>query len=186
MLPLCLRCSSVYAGACAGVVFEVGLWLTRRPRIATWAIVLNGLAFPVMALVGFAGVYRLAAAPEAVKVFSALWFGSALAFFATNAILGATGAKARAGRSLLPRLGLLAGLGAFTALVAADSAAALRALAIVALPGLVLVFIMVNGAFALNLLRGLRRPAARYAGASALTACLIAAELALFALWRRF
>jgi len=185
VLPLCLRCSSVYAGALFGGIFEFIMWLARRPRIGMWAIVLNGLAFPVMGLVGFAGVYGLVAAGEAVKVFSALWFGSALAFFSLNAILAMTSAKARTGRSVLPRLGLLAGFGAVTALVALDSAVALRAVGIAALPGLALVFVLVNGAFALGLLRGVQRPAVRYVAVSGLTVCFIAAEFALFALWRK-
>ena len=60
------------------------LWLRRSPGKAGLAI--NAVALGFMAVVGFGGLYGLFSVPQAIKVFTALYFGSAVASLAVWAI----------------------------------------------------------------------------------------------------
>ncbi len=86
LLPLCLRCSSVYAGVLSGAAFEAILQVVRRRGPGLGGILLNAGGLAAMAVVGLGDLYGLFAVPAAVKVLSGLWFGAAVAFFAMSAI----------------------------------------------------------------------------------------------------
>ena len=179
VLPLCLRCSSVYAGVLVGLVFELA---TRgRGRRSGLALSVAGLA--LMGVLGLARLYNVFVPPAAVTVFAALWFGAAIAFFA----VAATG---RGGEVTVPRGGVI-GRVIFVALLAlcamplaAGSARALGALGMLAWAGLIAAFALVNFAVASVAVRRSAAGRRRLALCGLCVLPLIAAEFGVFSLWR--
>jgi len=184
LLPLCLRCSSVYAGVLVGALFEAGRLVSRR-RSGRSAVVLGGVALALMAVVGFGQLYGVLRGPEVLSVFAALWFGGAIAFFAANALAQqASQLPGRRHGALLWRLlfvGLLAG---WAACVATDQNWALRALGACAVPGFFSAFLLVNAALAGFILSGVSRKSKRMALLAPVVLGLVVMEFALFAAWR--
>ena len=186
VLPLCLRCSSVYAGALLGTLLEIILRIAGRRRAGRRAFVLNAFSLALMGLFGLGGLYGRVTAPAAVKVFIALYFGSAIAFFAVSCIAHelpapTTGQSA----SIVPRGLMLLLFASWAAALAAGFAWPVRALGVMAVGGLVVAFVAVNSAFALVILRRVSRPALRLAASGVLVLALGVAEFALFFLWRQ-
>ena len=180
VLPLCERCSAVYAGILVGVVFEVLLQGAGRGRPGRAAVVMASAALAVMAVVGFGGIYGLFQPPESVKVFTALWFGSAIAFFAATALAKGAGRKVE---PFSVRLAMLAGMVVLALLVAVDSPWALPALGAMAVPGLCTGLLLVNFAVAFSVLGAAGRRL-RMVGSVLLVPVLAAVELLLFRFWR--
>jgi len=197
VLPLCVRCSSVYAGVAMGLVFEAALRLFDRRGPGGLAYIVNALGLGLMGVVGLGGISGLFAVPLSIKVFTGLWFGSAVAFFAVSAIAyelglaaGRTGGQAVAPYARTEILRRLA-RGAFLGLVAVSTcplvagwAWAVRWLGGMAWAGLVSAFLVVNFAFALVALRRVNCLPRRVAFSAGLGLALIAAEFATFVWWR--
>ncbi len=114
VLPLCLRCSSVYAGILLGLLFEV--WLLargRRPRLLVPGAAAAGIL--VQGAVGLVRLLQLFPLPEPVAVGAGLVFGWAVAAFVATAVsyeLGIRGGRAAA--PLAAHGGLLLLLGVLT------------------------------------------------------------------------
>jgi hypothetical protein len=185
LLPLCTRCSSVYAGAFLALLFEVAATLARRPRPGRWEFVAAACAFLAMALVGFARLYGAFLAPEWLAVFVALWFGSSVALLAAFTV-GRELASRPPGepRTARARAAFVLALALFASAVVSDLRPALRALGWAALAGLPLAFLTVHLALALVLLRFVPRRSVRFCAAAALALLLAAAQFRLFRLWR--
>ena len=186
LLPLCLRCSSVYAGVLIGGVFETAMWLCRRRRPGKAALAANAAALGLMAVVGIGGLYGLFSVPEAVKIFTALYFGSAVASLAVWAICSELAAvtSQESGLGLVSRVILLVILVSCTYAVGQGIAWVLRTLGALAVAGLVVGFLAVNFAFALVLLRRVRRRNWRVGISAPVVVGLTAVEFAFFTLWR--
>lgn len=170
----------MYAGILAGVVFEALLQGVCSLRPGRKAVLAASAALAMMAVVGFGGIYKLFETPECVTVFTALWFGSAIAFFAVIAQTKGTG---RRDEPFAVRLALPAGLVVTALLVAADSSWALPAIGAMAVPGLCAGLALVNFAVAFSLLGAAGRKV-RVAGSALLVPVFAAVELILFRLWR--
>ena len=184
VLPLCIRCSSVYAGVLVGLVFEILLYARGRRRSGRAALLINAAALVSMGAVGFGRVYGLFYTPAWLTVFVALAFGAAIAHFAVSAIAFEFGlGQGVASRSIMPRTAFLAGLASWAAAIQHGWGIVVRMLGFLAGIGVVTAFIIVNLAFAFLLLRGIARRRARITGALPIAGILIAAEFALFALW---
>jgi hypothetical protein len=178
-LPLCLRCSAVYAGAGVGLLVEwVLVGLRRRPGRVDYAAA--GAGVGATALLGTARVAGLFGTPDWLTVASALWFGWALAFLATWASAAELRLVHAEGRS-----GSMARAALLVVLVALGAGPAGHGvLRWAALPGLAAIFVAVNAAAGLVALRALRGRRWRPAAAGAVAALLAVAEGGLFALWR--
>ena len=185
-LPLCLRCSSVYAGVAIGGVFEIAVWLWHRRRPGKAALALNAAALGLMAVVGLGGLYGVFSVPQAVKMFTALYFGSAVASLAVWAVCSELAApkSQESGQGLVSRGILLVILVSCTYAMGSGIAWVLRTLGALAVAGLVVGFLAVNFAFALVLLRGVRRRNWRVGISAPVVVGLTAFEFVLFALWR--
>lgn len=183
VLPLCLRCSSVYAGLLVGAAYELSLrlWLQRRPCRPALGLSVAGLL--LMAVVGLAGLYGLWAAPEAVKVFSGLGFGWAIAFLAVATIDHELAWPTVAAEPLAARLAGLLALAGWAALIARESTLGL--LGLLAWAGVWAAFGLANFALGLVLARSLGRRAWRLLAAVPLAFLLIGVEFFLFTLWRQ-
>ena len=186
VLPLCLRCSSVYAGALLGTLLEIVLRIVGRRNPGRRAFVLNAFGLALMGIFGLGGLYGRFTAPEAVKVFIALYFGSAIAFFAVSCIAHelAVPTKGRSA-SIIPRGLMLLLFASWAAALAGGSAWPVRALGVMAAGGLLVAFVVVNSAFALVILRRVSRPALRLAVSGVLVLALGFADFELFFLWRQ-
>ena len=185
-MALCLRCSCVYTGVFAGLIFEIlrRIYGKVKGSAKVYWVAAGGLA--LMAVVGLGGLSDFWAIPGWLKVFAALYFGWAIAFFSVTAIaveLGMTKQKRTDG--LLPRIGLLGIFVVCTILFELRVAWVLRILDVCGLAGLAAAFFAVNFALALVLLRGIKRLRARIALCLLLLFAFVAAEFALFFLWRR-
>ena len=186
VLPLCLRCSSVYAGVVSGVVLEAALHASASRSRSRSAYLIGAIGLAVMTAVGFGELCGLFPVAEYVKVFSALYFGAAVAFFAIAAIdyeLGTAGRQKSGGHGL--RAVLLGVLALWAARIVSDGAWALKSLGPLAGAGLVCAFSVVNFAFAVVLLRSIVRRRMRVVYSLPVMGLLAVAEFALFAVWRR-
>ena len=186
LLPLCLRCSCVYAGALAGAVFETVRRALGGGHPGNTAYWMGGTGLLLMAAVGFGGLYRQLAVPDVVKVFTALYFGWSVAFLA----LASTVRELELARSPCVewarwRWAFMAVLVAWTAAVGLGWAWVLHVLAVLAVAGVVTTFVLVNLAVSLVLLRRVRRRLWRIALSAAMVPTLTATELVLFSVWRR-
>jgi len=185
VLPLCLRCSCVYSGALVGIVFEWVLLMLRKTRPGPWAFCVAAGGLALMALVGLGGLHGVWEVPLWLKLFSAFLFGQSVALFAVTAIAGEFGLTALLKpERCAPRLGMIA-LAALCVVAVLRWPPAIPALAAATLAGLPAVFVTVNLAFALVLLRRVDRTAWRLAASAPAALFAILAEFALFALWRR-
>jgi uncharacterized membrane protein len=184
VLPLCLRCSSVYAGALAGLAFEWSLMAAGRAAARRADFVLNACALFAMAVVGFGRLYGVLAVPDVITVFTAMWFGSAVAFFASVPIAAQLDQARGRRRGPLARVGLPGVLAGWSVAVSAGWMPAVYATGLLAWIGLPLTFLAVNGAFALVLFGGIRREGARICAVLSLSLPLVVVEFLLFHLWR--
>ena len=185
VLPLCIRCSSVYAGVLVGLAFEILLYARGRRRPGRAALLINAAALAFMGVVGFGRLYGLFYTPTWLSVFVALSFGSAVAYFAVSAIAFEFGLGQRSvSENIMPRAVFLAGLASWAVAIQHGWGIGVRMLGFLAGAGVVTAFMVVNFAFALFLLRGIARRRTRITGALPVAAALIAAEFTLFALWR--
>jgi len=183
MLPFCLRCSSVYAGALAGATFEIVLRAAGGRRHRRSAVYLASAGLALMAVLGPGGLYGVFAVPDFLKVLSALYFGWSIGFFAISAVANEMGTdRARKPEPFALRGALLGLFAAYSAALARGAPLALRALGAMASVGAFTAFLTVNFAFALLLTRRCRW---RIAVSFPLIAVLLFAEFALFAAWRQ-
>lgn len=183
LLPLCLRCSSVYAGVVLGLTFEA-VFLALGKTAGRKAILLNSVGLALMAGTGIGGLYGLPS-PDVVKVTIGLFFGTAVGFFAASAVAHELALRKPGGREpLLSRALLLAALLSWGAFVASGARWSHRALGFFAMVGAPAAFASVNLAIALVLLRKLRTRHWRVVVAIVVATALAASEIAGFALWR--
>ncbi len=187
VLPLCLRCSSVYAGGLLGVLLEALLRVVLRVKTARLVFVISGpLPLALMGVVGFGDIYGFLTVSSGVKVLTALWFGSALVFLSAEAVLHRAGRAPEGGKSqVLSRCAFVACLALWADLVGKGQATALMLLAWAAGAGLAAVFLVVNFAIAFLVLRRVKRTAWRMAAAMPAAVALVTVEFALFRLWRQ-
>lgn len=186
VLPLCVRCSGVYAGVLLGLFFEIGLLARGRARPGRAAFVIGASGLALMAVVGLGRVYGLFATPEPVTLFTALYFGASVAFFAAASVAHELGPAQRVERRRAPaRAVLLAALAAGALAVRLDWTPALHLLGLLASAGLAVTFLGVNFAFALVVLRGMKRVGRRLPAAASAGVALAAVEFLLFFLWRQ-
>jgi len=186
LLPLCLRCSCVYAGAFTGIIFEVllQLWRKRKPGKVDFYLAASALA--LMGVVGVSGLYGFSIIPDILKIFSAFCFGWAVAFFAISAIGAELDSTAFEPQRLpLKRIALLVLFAVWTLALRCGGEWSLKMLSGFALPGLFSAFLTVNFAFAFVLLRRLPRASLRFGGSFVVLALMAAVEFALFHFWRR-
>jgi len=184
VLPLCLRCSSVYAGALLGLLLEVGL-LGLGLRTRRFVLRVAAVGMLVTGVVGLIRLCELFPLPEPVAVGTALVFGWALAALAVASISCELGMHPRREPAPVVVHGtfwLL--LAAFTLAVAADWMPALLTLGALAGPGLAASFVAVNFAAGLILWRRLPGLRPRVAVACASALIVLAGEFILFHLWR--
>ena len=192
LLPLCLRCSGVYAGVLCGVVFECCLRGFLRQRLSRMDLWLGLAAFAAMGVVGFGNIYHVLEVSAGVKLFLALWFGVSVGFFACAAIahelsLGPRASrKARLWRTLLARGLFLLLLALWSVVVQLGSHSAVRALGWAAAGGLPVAFLGANGALALVVLHDIRTRILRAGLCAILTPAFIALELLIFTWWRKW
>jgi len=185
LLPLCVRCSCVYAGALLGAVFEA-VRLARHPgRPSQTAYWLSGTGLVLMGVVGFAGLHHVVIVPLGVKVFVALYFGSSMAVLAVLSgahELGlATSAAVERARWRWVFLGVLV---LCTVPIASGHQATLRVLGVAAGVGVVVAFVLVNLAVGLVVLRGVRTRGRRLAWCGVVVPAMVVGEFVVFAWWR--
>ena len=186
LLPLCLRCSCVYAGALAGAVFEAvrrALGSGHPGHTAYW---ISGTGLVLMALVGLGGLHKLVWVPDVVKVFTALYFGWSVAFLALSSTVHELDlTRSPSVERARGRWMFMAALVVWTAGVGLGWSWVLHVLAVLAGAGVVTTFLLVNLAVSLVLLRRVRRRLWRVGLSLALVPTLTAAEFVLFSVWRR-
>lgn len=184
VLPLCLRCSSVYAGVLLGLLFEVWL-LALGMRTRRFVLGLAAVGMLVQGVVGLIRLSELFPMPETVAVGTGLVFGWAVAAFVVASASYELGI--RQGRYRAP-VAVHAGLWVFLTApalgVAADWTPALLALGALAGPGLAASFLAVNFAAGLVVWRGLSSAQHRAAIACTTACAVLPAEFILFHLWR--
>ena len=185
-LSLCLRCSAVYAGFLAGLVFEACARGVGRRSPGRAALALSGLGFVLMAVVGIGGLYGVIQAPAVVKAWTGFYFGAAIAGCTSVALLAELGAPAARSDGTVPaRLVLLLVFGVWAWALSVGDRAAFQALAAAAGAGIPATFALVNLALSLVVLRPVRGVGLRMALAAGMAVLLTLAEAAAFALWRR-
>jgi len=183
LLPLCLRCSSVYAGVVLGLTFEA-VCLALDKTAGRKAILLNSVGLALMAVTGIGGLYGLPS-PEVVKVTIGLFFGTAVGFFAASAVAHELAPRRPGGKEpLLLRVLFLAAILSWGVLAASDARWSFRVLGVFATTGVPAAFVSVNLAIPLGLLRRPWGSHRRLILAILLMAAFAAAEIAGFALWR--
>ncbi len=186
LMPLCLRCSCVYAGVLLGLAYELILFYCTRRRDAPLFAVLESFgAMLFFSAIGFSGIYRLFAVPHFLNCFSALYFGTALAFLSSFSI--SRELRLRDCGQYYPffwRIGLWSALFLLALLFAENREWSFRVLGILSVAGLPLVFIQVNLALSLPLFQRVTDTKRRVLLALLSVPFLVVAEFVVFHLWR--
>jgi uncharacterized membrane protein len=184
VLPLCLRCSSVYAGALVGLMLEAWL-LAVGMRTRRLVLGMAAVGMLVQGVVGLIRLCELFPMPEAVAVGTGLVFGWAVAAFVVASASYELGMRQqRAPAPLVVHAGFWLFLTALTLGVVADWTPALLMLGALAGPGLAVYFLSVNFAVGLVVWRRLRSMRRRVAVATTSACMALPAEFILFHFWR--
>ncbi|MFZ2656110.1 MAG: hypothetical protein WAX69_14360 [Victivallales bacterium] len=186
LMPLCLRCSCVYAGVLLGLAYELILFYCTGRREAPLSAVLESSgAMLFFSAIGFFGIYGLFAVPLFLNCFSALYFGAALAFLSLFSISRELRLRDRGQRyPIFLRIGMWSTLFLLALLFAGNREWGFQVLGILSVAGLALVFILVNFALSLPLFRRVSDTKRRVLLALLSVPFPLIAEFAVFHLWR--